>query len=71
VVPLVRALEAQVARMAEALEGGLLTRRFSHSSFRDWGAYAGLALERDWRAPSRRIADLTFRALLILHYAAA
>ena len=67
----VPALEAQIARLADTLEDGLLTRRFSHSSFRDWGAYAGLALERDWRAPSRRIADLTFRALLILHHAAA
>jgi hypothetical protein len=71
VVSRVPALEAQVARLAEILEDGLLRRKFGHPSFRDWGAYAGLALETDWRAPSRRIADLTFRALLILHHATA
>jgi len=71
VVPLVPALEAQVSRLGETLEDGLFTRKVSHASFRAWGAYAGLALERDWRSPSRRIADLTFRALLILHHAAA
>jgi hypothetical protein len=71
VVPLVRELAVQVDRMAEMLEDGLFTRRFAHASFQNWGAYAGLALERDWRAPSRRIADLTFRALLILDHAAA
>jgi len=70
-VPLVAALHAQVGRLETSLEGGLLMRRIQHPSFRNWGAYAGLALERDWRAPSRRIADLTFRTLLILHHAAA
>lgn len=32
------------------------------------GAYTGLMLEPDWRDPQRRINDLTFRSLLILHY---
>jgi len=61
--------QRMVGRLVETLEDGLFTKRMNHSSFRNWGVYAGLALERDWRAPSRRVADLTFRCLLILHYA--
>lgn len=71
VVPFVPALRAQVGHLAEALEDGLFRQRANHPSFKTWGTYAGLALERDWRAASRRTADLTFRALLILHYATA
>jgi hypothetical protein len=48
---------------------GRFTKALSHTYFRKWGAYTGLMLERDWRDPQRRIYDLTFRSLLILHYA--
>jgi len=34
-----------------------------------WGPYAGMRLETDWKTPVRRFCDITFRALLILHYA--
>lgn len=44
------------------------TKKLSHPYFTKWGAYTGLMLEPDWRAPIRRIHDLTFRCLLILHY---
>jgi hypothetical protein len=30
---------------------------------------AGLMVERGWQDPQRRIYDLTFRSLIILHYA--
>jgi hypothetical protein len=30
--------------------------------------YSGLQLEVDWKSPIRRLCDITFRALLILHY---
>jgi hypothetical protein len=36
--------------------------------FKDWGPYAGLQLETDWKSNIRRDCDITFRALLILHY---
>ena len=71
VIALVPALQMQVIRLGESLDNGLFRRKMNHSSFRNWGVYAGLALERDWRSPARRMADLTFRALLILHHAAA
>jgi hypothetical protein len=49
--------------------GGFFNRQLSHSFFSKWGAYSGMMLERDWRSPKRRASDLTFRSLLILHYA--
>jgi hypothetical protein len=48
---------------------GLFTEKLNHSYYQKWGAYTGLALERDWRTTQRRINDLTFRSLLIVKYA--
>ena len=36
--------------------------------FKGWGPYGGLQLEVDWKSKTRRLCDITFRALLILHY---
>jgi hypothetical protein len=36
--------------------------------FKNWGPYGGLQLEIDWKSKTRRDCDITFRALLILHY---
>jgi len=47
---------------------GLFTRQMSHKNFFDWSPYTGLALEKDWRSPVRRISDLSFRSLLIDHF---
>lgn len=40
----------------------------NHSSFKKWGAYTGIQLEKDWRSAERRRFDLTFRILLILNH---
>jgi hypothetical protein len=67
----------ELARQAEALErmlaagGGRFAKKLVHPYFNTWGAYTGLRLEADWRAPWRREYDLTFRSLLILHYSGA
>jgi hypothetical protein len=47
---------------------GLFTKRLNHPYFQKWGAYTGLALEKDWHSPQCRINDLTFRSLLVLNY---
>ncbi len=47
---------------------GRFTAKLNHPYFQNWGSYAGLALEKDWRSRQRRINDLTFRSLLILNY---
>jgi hypothetical protein len=64
-------LKSQLQTLAEILQKGqgLFTNKLNHAYFQKWGAYTGLALEKDWRLPQRRINDLTFRSLLILHYA--
>ncbi len=70
VVNQIHELRQQVQALAKILEEGhgLFTKKLSHAYFQKWGSYTGLALERDWRLPQRRINDLTFRSLLILHY---
>jgi hypothetical protein len=63
-------LRAQLKHLAELLAdgGGKFTKNLSHSYFTKWTAYTGLALEKDWKSPARRMSDLTFRSLLILHH---
>lgn len=63
-------LKRRVQILAKILDEdqGLFTKKLSHAYFQKWGAYTGLALEKDWRTPQRRINDLTFRSLLIFHY---
>jgi len=62
-------LEQQVRTLEHLLleNHGLFTKKLSHPYFQKWGAYTGLALEKDWRSARRRINDLTFRSLLILN----
>jgi hypothetical protein len=71
VVDQVPALRQQVRALETLLQQGqgLFTKKLNHAYFQKWGAYTGLALETDWRASQRRINDLTFRSLLIVHYA--
>lgn len=69
VIQSIAKLKQQVIRLDAILKQGQewFTRNVSHSSFMNWGAYTGLALEKDWRTPKRREYDLTFRSLLIKH----
>jgi hypothetical protein len=70
IVHLIPELEHQVVELKALLDAGegSFTKRMAHDYFRSWGAYTGMMLENDWRDPRRRIHDLTFRSLLILHY---
>jgi hypothetical protein len=60
--------QVQALNRMLAEDHGRFTKKLSHPYFQKWGAYTGLALERDWRSAQRRINDLTFRSLLILNY---
>jgi hypothetical protein len=66
-------LQRQADELVALLEtsDGRFTKKLAHPSFTHWGAYTGLTLEKDWRTPERRVYDLTFRSLLILHYSDA
>jgi hypothetical protein len=71
IVHLVPQLREQVQQLADMVEqgAGAFRKPLHHPYFTRWGAYTGLMLEPDWRAARRRINDLTFRSLLIMHFA--
>lgn len=48
---------------------GICSVNIYDGEFRGWSPYFGAQLETDWRAKVRRQCDITFRALLIMHYA--
>ena len=56
-IPLMRAVDDEGICHAPTLE------------LKEWGPYCGFRLETDWRSRTRKACDITFRALLILHYA--
>jgi hypothetical protein len=70
VVERIPELRAQATWLAEVLRAGegRFARPVAPDYFTKWSAYTGLALEKDWRSERRRVSDLTFRSLLILHY---
>ena len=47
---------------------GICEAEIYDNEFKVWGPYGGLQLETDWRSKIRRACDVTFRALLVLHY---
>lgn len=69
--PYLPQLKDAVGYIEEHIDGdGVCRVPFYEGEFRNWGPYAGLQLETDWRSKKRRACDVTFRALLIMHYAA-
>ena len=50
-------------------EDGICSVPMYEKEFRGWSPYFGAQLETDWRAKVRKQCDVTFRALLIGHYA--
>ena len=70
VIHLIPELEIQVQTLSKILDenDGFFGLKMNHPFFREKNAYTGLMLEKDWKSPQRRINDLTFRSLLILHY---
>lgn len=70
IVPYVPALREAVDEIVNSIDdNGICRTPISDDIFKRWGAYAGLQLEVDWKSKIRRDCDITFRALLILHYA--
>ncbi|MDF2987260.1 MAG: hypothetical protein K0R50_2770 [Eubacterium sp.] len=69
VVPHVPALCEAVNDITNAVgDDGVCRIPVVDAIFKGWGPYAGLQLETDWKSNIRRDCDITFRALLILHY---
>lgn len=70
VVSYVPALQDAVDEIANAIdENGICTIAVLEDALKGIGTYGGQQLEVDWKTPVRKLCDITFRALLILHYA--
>jgi len=68
--PYLKELQSEVEYISEHIdENGICNVPFHENEFRGWGPYSGLQLETDWKSKTRKQCDITFRALLILHYA--
>lgn len=62
-------LREEVEWIADSVDSdGICSVGLYENEFRGWSPYFGGQLETDWRAKLRKQCDVTFRALLILHY---
>ena len=62
-------LKEEVDRISNSINtGGICEVEIYENEFKEWGPYGGLQLETDWRSKIRKACDITFRALLVLHY---
>jgi len=69
IVPYVPTLQEAVDEIECSIDDdGVCNLPVHDGIFKGWGPYAGLQLEVDWKSKTRRACDITFRALLILHY---
>ena len=67
--PYLEELHSEIDYIAKHINGnGICEIPFYENEFRGWGPYAGLQLETDWKSKLRKACDITFRALLIMHY---
>lgn len=70
VIKYLPALEEVVNEILNSIDNdGICRINVLDANFLDWGPYAGLQLETDWKTETKRNCDITFRALLIAYYA--
>jgi len=68
--PYIPALRTEVNRLADAIDGdGVCHADVDAEQLHGISTYGGQQLETDWKLPIRKDCDVTFRVLLILHYA--
>ncbi|MCL2604123.1 MAG: hypothetical protein FWD90_06560 [Defluviitaleaceae bacterium] len=70
IVSYVPALQKIVEEIATSIDDNGVCRlpMVALDVFKCWGTFGGLQLEIDWKSKTRKACDITFRALLILHY---
>lgn len=69
IAPYVPALWEIVGGIAASVdENGVCRAAVDENQLRGFSTYGGQQLETDWKSPVRRDCDITYRALLILHY---
>ena len=67
VVPYIPALREVVESIGKSVDTDGICRAPTLET-KGWGPYCGSNLEVDWKSKIRKACDITFRALLILHY---
>lgn len=50
-------------------EDGICMAPIAENQLKGFSTYGGQQLETDWKTSTRKLCDITFRALLVLHYA--
>jgi len=70
IVPFVPALHKIAEEIAASVddEGVCRLPRVAEDVFKNWCKFGGLQLEVNWKSKIRKACDITFRALMILHY---
>jgi len=70
IVPQVSELSRITEEIAASVDSNGVCRlpMVAEDVFKNWNKFGGLQLEADWKSKTRRDCDVTFRALLILHY---
>lgn len=69
VIPYIPMLKEAADEIAFSIdENGICNASILEAALKGIGTYGGQQLETDWKSPVRRFCDITFRALLILHY---
>lgn len=69
VVPYIPALKEAVNEIAGSIDkSGICSIPVLEGALKGIGTYGGQQLETDWKTPTKKSCDITFRALLILYY---
>ena len=68
--PYIPELQAEVELLKNSIdEKGICRASVDENQLKGIGTYSGQQLETDWKTETRKLCDITFRALLIMHYA--
>lgn len=67
--PYIEKLQDEVDIIRKSVnEDGICEANVNIEQIKGCGTYSGLQLEVDWKSPIRKLCDITFRALQVLHY---
>ena len=70
IAPYVKQLHNEVEILWNSVnQDGICTAPIAENQLKGFSTYGGQQLETDWETTTRKFCDITFRALLILHYA--
>ena len=68
--PYIPELQAEVELLKNSIdENGICRASVDENQLKGIGTYSGQQLETDWKTETKKLCDITFRALLILYYA--